>query len=481
MRNQKKKIHNMQIAILAILLITACAAGSFVVSRGEVFTGTSPFISGNYTHAEAFTGYSIAHGIDVSKWQTNINWTAAKEAGVDFALIRVGNRGYGESGIISYDGYYTQNMQNAIAAEVKVGVYIYSQAITEDEAREEAQYILDRVGDYNITMPLVIDYEYAEVNGSLGGRLYNAHLSREAATNVCMAFCDVISAAGYTPMVYANKSLLENDINADVISAKYPIWLANYTTKTTYAGAYTFWQYTSSAVVTWVNTSLETGVGSCKMVDCNFWYYKEGEGFLTGNGNPVTSTKSPEPTQTPTPEPTQTPETNISISDCTVSGLEAKYEYTGAKIKPQITIKYNKTKLKKNTDYTITYAANKNVGTATITIKGTGNYQGTLSKNFKIIPPAPENVRERNKTAHSVTLQWDKVSKCSGYIIFRATKNGDYKKIATIKNKKTTIWTNTKLAKKTRYYYIIQSYWQGGGTKYKSDYSEEIAVKTLKK
>lgn len=484
MENQGKRKHRIWAAVLAVCLITVCAAGNRMVSQGEDFQGTSPFISGNYTHAGVFDGYSVIHGIDVSKYQTNINWTDAKAAGVDFAFIRVGYRGYGESGVMSVDGYYAQNMKNAIAAGVKVGVYIYSQAITEDEAREEAQYILDRVNGahpdyepYDVSMPLVLDYEYATVNGSLGGRLYDAHLSREDATKVCMAFCDTISAAGYTPMVYANKSLLENDVNADVISAKYPVWLANYTTRTSYAGAYTFWQYTSSAKVTWVNTALETGVGKGSNIDCNFWYYKEGEGFLVGNGKNTTVT----PVQpSPSPVPSEEPLT-ISMSDCKVSGLESSYAYTGAKVKPSVTVKYGKTKLKKNTDYTVSYTDNKNVGTATVTITGMGTYEGTIVKNFKIVPPEPENVSEYTKTASTITLQWDKVSKCSGYIIYRASGDGDYKKVATIKSRKTTKWTDKKLEKKTKYSYIIQCYQQIDTTKYKSDYSEEVTIKTLKK
>lgn len=474
MQNKRKKEYRIWAAVLAVCFITLCAAGNQTVSQGEDFQGNSPFISGNYTHAGVFDGYSVSHGIDVSKYQTNINWVDAKAAGVDFAFIRVGYRGYGESGTMSVDGYYAQNMKNAIAAGVKAGVYIYSQAITEDEAREEAQYILDRVNGthpdyepYDVSMPLVMDYEYASVNGSLGGRLYNAHLSREDATKVCMAFCDTISAAGYTPMVYASKSLLESDVNAEVISEKYPVWLAHYTTKTSYAGAYTFWQYTSSARVTWVNTALETGVGGGSNIDCNFWYYKEGEGFLTGN---TTASSSPSPSGEP-----------LDISGCKVSGMESSYAYTGAKIKLAVTIKNGKTKLKENTDYTVSYTENKKIGTATVIITGMGAYEGTIVKNFKIVPPEPENVSEYAKTASSITLQWDKVPKCSGYIIFRASGDGDYKKAATIKSRKTTKWTDKKLAKKTKYSYIVQCYQQIGTTKYKSDYSEEVTIKTLKK
>ncbi len=216
-----------------------------------------------YIHNERFAGYAVLNGIDVSKYQGYIDWNDVKNAGVDFAIIRVGYRGT-ESGTLNEDDYYQINIERAINAGLKVGVYIYSQAITNAEAVEEANYVLDRISAYNITLPVVIDYEYA---GEGKGRLYNANLSVDAATSVCNSFCARVAEAGYTPMVYANKNMLEKKLNASAISKNYKVWLANYTTQTSYQGAYEFWQYSSKGSV--------NGIGG--NVDCNFWYRPKSE------------------------------------------------------------------------------------------------------------------------------------------------------------------------------------------------------------
>ncbi len=238
--------------------------GFYDVESGA-HNGISLFSRSGYTHASKFDGYEILRGIDVSVWQGTINWNAVKASGVDFVIIRVGYRGYGESSTLKEDSNFRTNIQGALDADLDVGVYIYSQAITTSEAIEEAEYVLSRIEGYNITYPVVIDYEYASVNGSAGGRLYDAHLSRQTATDVCNAFCDRVANEGYRPMVYANKSMLSNNLYASQISSKYDIWLANYTTETDYEGDYTCWQYTSSGYVD----------GISGRVDMDFWYEKQ--------------------------------------------------------------------------------------------------------------------------------------------------------------------------------------------------------------
>lgn len=215
-----------------------------------------------YAHNSKFDNYTVLNGIDVSYYQSNIDWNAVKADGIDFAIIRVGYRGYGDSGNLREDAKYAQNIQGALNAGLKVGVYIFSQATTTAEAIEEADFVLSRISGYNITFPVVMDFEYASVKGGEGGRLYNAGLSKRAATEVCKAFCQRVTSAGYRPMVYANKSMLNSAVYADEISASYDIWLANYTYETAYSGDYTCWQYTSSGSVN----------GISGRVDMNFWY-----------------------------------------------------------------------------------------------------------------------------------------------------------------------------------------------------------------
>lgn len=220
-------------------------------------------LSSAYKHAAKFKSYDVIKGIDVSVYQQDINWKKVKKSGVDFAFIRAAYRGYG-SGAIVNDINYRTNIENAIAAGVDVGVYIYSQAISVEEAIEEAQYLAGLVQGYDIHLPLVMDFEYASTSTGLDGRLYKAKLSKSKATDICNAFCETAEAMGYTAIVYANRSMLEAQVNADDISASYDIWLANYVNETKYKGAYAYWQYSSTGSVKGISGN----------VDCNFRYIK---------------------------------------------------------------------------------------------------------------------------------------------------------------------------------------------------------------
>ncbi len=224
-------------------------------------------------------GYNILHGIDVSRYNTSINWTAVKKAGVDFAIIRVGYRGYGDSGTLCEDSYYKTNLKNATAAGIPVGVYIFSQALTTAEARAEANFVISRIKSYNVTLPVVMDYEFA---GTSDSRLVKANLTKAEATNNCLAFIDTVKKAGYEPMVYANKNYLTNNLNASTVAAEASIWLANYTTNTTYSGEYDYWQYAEDGY-------LSACSGNGGAVDANFLFTKQS---TTSNSNSTTTTVS---------------------------------------------------------------------------------------------------------------------------------------------------------------------------------------------
>lgn len=257
-------------------------------------------------HNSKFAGYKIVEGIDVSKYNQTINWTAVKKSGIDFAFVRTSYRGYGKAGTLADDPYAAVNMKNAAAAGVRVGAYIFSQAITVKEAQEEADYLLNSVKGYKITMPLVFDFEYFK-----GGRLENAGLTRRKKTDICLAFCERVKAAGYTPLVYANKSMLTNDLYASEISSKYPVWLAHYTSSSDYKGDYSFWQYTEYGTVSGISGN----------VDKNFWYVKPG-GSMSFDAPDTAETVTP-PTVT---LPEETPPAVKAPSAATLSGKAASYD-----------------------------------------------------------------------------------------------------------------------------------------------------------
>ncbi len=197
-------------------------------------------------------------GIDVSVFQGTIDWEAVAADGIQFVIIRGAYRGV-STGLLNEDTSFETNITEALAAGLEVGVYVYSQAITVEEGREEAQYLIDLVSGYDITLPLVIDYEYYSGSSGLGGRLYEADLSRQEATDICNAFCDEVESAGYDSMVYANASMLNSNLYADELGR---VWLAHYTTETSYSGDYEYWQCSSSGAVDGIST----------LVDLDFWF-----------------------------------------------------------------------------------------------------------------------------------------------------------------------------------------------------------------
>ena len=148
-------------------------------------------------------GQVVSHkGIDVSKHQGNIDWTKVAADGVEFAFIRVGLRGYGTEGKLVEDEYFEQNIKGALQAGIKVGVYFYSQAITDAELLEEANLVLEKVKPYNVELPIVYDVE--KVSGGKGRA--NA-LSVEERTRLTALFCQTVQDAGYKPMIYHNMEM----------------------------------------------------------------------------------------------------------------------------------------------------------------------------------------------------------------------------------------------------------------------------------
>ncbi|MBQ7013681.1 MAG: Ig-like domain-containing protein [Oscillospiraceae bacterium] len=209
-------------------------------------------------HNERYeSDHFMYHGVDVSKYQYNIDWQAVADDGIDYAIVRVGFRGYGESGVLAMDTMYETNIKGAIEAGLDVGVYFFTQALNEREAVEEAQYVLKQLEGYELRMPVYIDIE--NVEGAVG-RMDSAELSSEELTAICDAFCSTIEQAGYRAGVYANKYWLTELLDAEYLSSNYEIWLANYTTETTYEGEYEAWQYTCKGNVEGIEVLVDRDV-----------------------------------------------------------------------------------------------------------------------------------------------------------------------------------------------------------------------------
>ncbi len=191
-------------------------------------------------------------GIDVSAWQNEINWTLVGDVGMEFAMIRMAWRGNTE-GSIQEDAYARANYQGAKEAGLEVGAYFFSQAITPEEAVEEAEFLLEMIQDWQIDMPIVFDWERS------GNR--TADTDARTVTDCAKAFCQTIEEAGYEAMVYFNLRQAYHEMYLEELD-QYGFWLAQYNEEITFPYAIDMWQYTSSGSVLGVNTS----------VDLNLWF-----------------------------------------------------------------------------------------------------------------------------------------------------------------------------------------------------------------
>ncbi len=194
---------------------------------------------------------AVSLGIDVSKWNGEIDWDVVKAEGVDFAIIRCGYRG-SSSGWLVEDPYFFQNIQGAKRAGIKVGVYFFTQAIDLVEAVEEASMVITLLGDTKLDFPIFIDTE-----GANGGRADN--LDASTRTAVVNAFCQTIQNAGLEAGVYASRNWYLNRLNIDDLYG-YKIWLAEYRETPLYEGNYDLWQYTSSGSVAGIEGRVDLNV-----------------------------------------------------------------------------------------------------------------------------------------------------------------------------------------------------------------------------
>lgn len=340
-----RKIIITVMAIITVLAMSGIAWG---------FTGVSVTTGKTYTHNDRFADHLLVDGADVSAYQTTINWKQAKADGMDFAVIRVGGRGYGAAGNLYKDIYFVSHMKGAKNAGMATGVYFFSQATSEKEAIAEADYCIDLIeaagyGPADMDLPVFMDYEFA--SGKTPGRLHTAGLSKTEATAVARAFCKEVEARGYTPGIYANITFLSKTINGASLARDYFIWAAHYNSTCQYSGTYSMWQYTSTGKFAGFKNS---------SIDCNYWYIQ------------------------PAVEASQ----KKSIVDCDISikSDTSGYIYDGiTNYEPEVKVKAGLlSNLKEGEDYQLVYLKNVQAGTAYIKVTGIGKYSDYVLIPFTI-------------------------------------------------------------------------------------------------
>lgn len=265
----RKKLRSVALPLLFALLLTACGQGKPVPAptpdphAGEVLVAdgmggkmwvkdyenlpvmalnSKNFVQdGNYIK---YIGYAATalRGIDVSEHQQEIDWAAVAADGVEFAIIRMGYRGYSAGGLFE-DLYFRQNMEGAAANGLRVGVYFFSQAITAEEAKEEAHFVLEAIADYSIDLPVCYDWE--AISGA-GARTDG--MSGSAVTDCALAFTGEIRAAGYESAVYFYRDLGYRVYELDRL-AELTFWAGAAGEAPDFRYAHDLWQYSFTGKV----------------------------------------------------------------------------------------------------------------------------------------------------------------------------------------------------------------------------------------
>ncbi len=211
-------------------------------------------------------------GIDVSTFQKDIDWESVKNAGVEFAIIRCAFRGYGSEGRLVEDSFFKQNMEGAIAVGIPVGVYFFTQAVTVDEALEEAEMVIDLIKPYDVTGPVIIDVEYVAADER------TIALTESERTDNVIVFCDAIAKAGYDPMIYSNTKYFLRKMEYSRLES-YKKWYANYNTLQHAEDEVSLWQYNDPlyfpyAIDIWQYSKSGCIDGINGEVDLNVSFYK---------------------------------------------------------------------------------------------------------------------------------------------------------------------------------------------------------------
>lgn len=193
-------------------------------------------------------------GIDVSSHQQEIDWAEVKKSGIDFAMVRVGYRGMTEGGLFE-DEFFRRNVQGALDHEIAVGVYFFSQAVSQEEAKAEADFVLDAIREFDIRYPVVFDWELIPVAEDAETPRTD-HVKLREIANLADAFCREIEAGGKTAAFYTNKHLGYEAYDLGLLK-NYEMWYADYNDKPSFYYQFDMWQYTEAGEVPGINTAVD--------------------------------------------------------------------------------------------------------------------------------------------------------------------------------------------------------------------------------
>ena len=202
-----------------------------------------------------------SEGIDVSSYSGNIDWKKVKESGIDFAMIRVGGRGYGEKGEMYTDERALEYINGAKAEGIKVGAYFFSQAVSTEEAIEEADYVKTVLGDIKLDYPVAYDWEIIKDDDAR-----TDSVSASQATECARAFCDRVKELGYTPILYSPSRELYFKYDLSRL-ADIDIWYCEYANVPTFYYEFSMWQYSATGTIDGIDGAVDLNICFTNVAD----------------------------------------------------------------------------------------------------------------------------------------------------------------------------------------------------------------------
>lgn len=392
-----------------------------------------------YVSASYISLKPIEKGIDVSKWNGTIDWKKVKADGIDYVIIR------GGFGNATVDPQFKSYIQGASDAGLNIGVYWFSYATSVSKAKEEATKCLETIAPYRdkITYPVFYDFEYASIDYA---KKLGITITKDLSSKMADEFLTAIKNAGYITGIYTNKDFGDKYFYEDMLFAN-NLWIAQYSSTCTYPRPYMMWQYTDKGTLNGIGTSSKPAY-----FDMNYTYLK--------------------------PTNNQESSNKIDLSSSSVNEISSK-TYTGTAIEPSVTVKIDNKTLNANEDYTVTYFNNTSIGTAQIIIKGIGNYTGTKTITFKIVPKQISNISLVKKTTDELTLSWSKLDNVSGYEIYKYNPTSNsYELLKTITDSFITSYTDEDLESASIYSYKIRGYKVIDKNYYYGNYSKIFSEST---
>ncbi|MGN0595144.1 MAG: GH25 family lysozyme [Hominimerdicola sp.] len=413
----------------------------------------------NLTHASRFENSEKTFGIDVSYYQGDIDWTAVKASGIEYVIIRVGYRGYGSAGTLVVDGRFDEYIQGAKAAGLDVGVYFYTQAINTTEAKAEANFVLNKIKNYDLDLPVYYDIESVDYDT---GRLDSANLTKAQKTNLCRAFCDTIKAAGYEAGVYTNYYWFTYQIDGQALGQEYPIWLAHYSTSTDYPYEYQMWQYTGQGKVNGIQNAVDMNVRYTdasvdeKYKDCkvtNLGYSDSSQTKIMLKWDAVK---------------------NASGYAIYIKNADGSYSLNAT----STTNAYTVTGLNMATVYTFNVRPYFNEDGSTEFVSGKsklGGYSNDFVRGTKT--SKAYGVTVTGQTSRSISIKWDAASgKCDGYqVAFYDTNTKKHKAVAYTTS---TSYTFNNLISGSDYNVTVRPYYIENGVKYPGVFADYVKTAT---